>query len=171
MLHRAVRRVRPLTQTPPAPHQRPRHPTRRARTQEPSALCTPAEGEGCAVWLLARPSTTLNRAAERCPILTERSPSPLKRHCNLPVINMPSVAPHPPASRIAEKEVLFGMSANRHQGERLVTLVGFLLVLPISVFAITRTDSGVVQAAALLVALVFVGMIHLIGVWLFGQKD
>jgi ABC-type multidrug transport system permease subunit len=63
------------------------------------------------------------------------------------------------------------MSVNRRQGERLVNLVGLLLVLPISVFAITRTDSGVVQAASLLVALVFVGIIHLIGVWLFGQKD
>ncbi len=54
---------------------------------------------------------------------------------------------------------------------KLVTLVGLLFALPISVLAITRTDSGTVQAAALLVALVLVGLIHLIGVWLFGQKD
>ncbi len=46
MLHRAVRRVRPLTQTPPAPHQRPRHPRLvlrlRRRTHCPPCTLTPS---------------------------------------------------------------------------------------------------------------------------------
>ncbi len=63
------------------------------------------------------------------------------------------------------------MSGNRRRVETLATLVGLLCAVPISVLAITQTDSGTVQAAALLVALVLVGLIHLIGVWLFGQKD
>lgn len=61
--------------------------------------------------------------------------------------------------------------STRSKGERLTSLGGVLLAASISVFAITRADSGAVQAAALLVALVLVGVIHLIGAYLFRRQE
>ncbi len=64
------------------------------------------------------------------------------------------------------------MRATRTKGERLATLAGLLAALPICVFGVTRTDSGAVQAAALRVALVLVGVVHLSGVFgVFGRID
>ncbi len=62
------------------------------------------------------------------------------------------------------------MSATRTKGERLATLAGLLVALPICVFGVTRADSGAVQAAAFLVALVLLGVVHLFGAYLFGQN-
>lgn len=63
------------------------------------------------------------------------------------------------------------MRATRSKGERLTSLGGGLLAATISVLSITRTDSAAVQAAALLVALVLVVVIHVIGVYIFKEKD
>ncbi len=62
------------------------------------------------------------------------------------------------------------MRATRTKGERLATLAGLLIALPICVFGVTRPDSGAVQAAAVLVALVLFSVVHLFGVYLFGRN-
>lgn len=63
------------------------------------------------------------------------------------------------------------MRAARSKGERLTSLGGVLLAATISVLSITRTDSAAAQAAALLVALVLVVVIHIIGVYIFKEKE
>ena len=63
------------------------------------------------------------------------------------------------------------MRATRTKGERLATLAGLLVALPMCVFGVTRPDSGAVQAAAFLVALVLIGVVHLFGVYMFGRNN